>query len=308
MYAQKEKPAENKASAVANTVTQKENGGKQGFGFMDNRPEAVVQGKFREMANGSSQIGQFRSSKNHVDKKFQPLATGRNVVLQGRFTGTLGGIFSSLTPVALGATGTYYNTLWNALNNSATAIAVENAGGMANFDPTTNTLNLKFQILKELLSHRGGQALDPNVLADHVALITHELSHAHDSVVLNKELKGEQGANGLDKITNVMMTEVQAWEREARTRQRLLAPGVDDPLWDSWFDLVPLMIVDYAALQGNRNNNEVVSRYYRYLRRELVALDGDLGRMNTWFAANGATVSGEIMRLANALVQARDTI
>jgi len=37
MYAQVEKPKENKSRAVANSIAQKKNNGKQGFGFVDNR-------------------------------------------------------------------------------------------------------------------------------------------------------------------------------------------------------------------------------------------------------------------------------
>ncbi|MEM5548761.1 hypothetical protein [Pseudoalteromonas fuliginea] len=42
MYAQVEKTKENKSRAVANSVGQKKSNTKQGFGFVDNRPEAVV--------------------------------------------------------------------------------------------------------------------------------------------------------------------------------------------------------------------------------------------------------------------------
>ena len=37
MYAQVEKPKENKSRAVANSVAQKKSNVKQGFGFVDNR-------------------------------------------------------------------------------------------------------------------------------------------------------------------------------------------------------------------------------------------------------------------------------
>jgi hypothetical protein len=53
MYEQVEKPKVNKSRAVANSVTQKKNSVKQGFSFVDNRPEAVVQRKLQEMANNN---------------------------------------------------------------------------------------------------------------------------------------------------------------------------------------------------------------------------------------------------------------
>lgn len=46
MYAQKEKPVENKASAVANSIAQKQSNVKQGVGFVDNRSESIMQRKF----------------------------------------------------------------------------------------------------------------------------------------------------------------------------------------------------------------------------------------------------------------------
>ncbi len=49
MYAQGEKPKENKSRAVANSVAQNKGNAKQGFGFVDNRSEAIVQRKLQEM-------------------------------------------------------------------------------------------------------------------------------------------------------------------------------------------------------------------------------------------------------------------
>ena len=51
MYEQVEKPKENESQAVANAVAQKKDGGKQDFGFVDNRPEAAAQRHMQERAN-----------------------------------------------------------------------------------------------------------------------------------------------------------------------------------------------------------------------------------------------------------------
>ncbi|MZI92909.1 hypothetical protein F9817_06830 [Vibrio sp. CAIM 722] len=48
MYEQVEKTKENKSWAVVNSVGQKKSNGKQGFGFVDNRPKAIVQRVFSE--------------------------------------------------------------------------------------------------------------------------------------------------------------------------------------------------------------------------------------------------------------------
>ncbi|MEH6348319.1 MAG: hypothetical protein V7785_24695 [Bermanella sp.] len=65
MYAQVEKPKENKSRAVANSVGQKRSSVKQGFGFVDNRPEAIAQRKRQELAHNSSQVKQLRSFKKN---------------------------------------------------------------------------------------------------------------------------------------------------------------------------------------------------------------------------------------------------
>jgi hypothetical protein len=56
MYAQKEKPKENKNRAVANAVALKKSNGKQGFGFVDNRHETVVQRKLQGGLNESARV------------------------------------------------------------------------------------------------------------------------------------------------------------------------------------------------------------------------------------------------------------
>lgn len=58
MYEQVEKPKKNKSRTVANSVAQKRSNGKQGFGVVDNRTEAVAQRKLQEMANNSPQAKQ----------------------------------------------------------------------------------------------------------------------------------------------------------------------------------------------------------------------------------------------------------
>lgn len=55
MYEQVKKPKENKSRAVANSVAQKKSNVKQGFGFVDNRPEVMNQRKVQEKVNGISQ-------------------------------------------------------------------------------------------------------------------------------------------------------------------------------------------------------------------------------------------------------------
>jgi hypothetical protein len=55
MYTQVDKSNDNKSRAVANSVAQQKSNGKQGFGFVDNRHEAVVQRKLNKIANEDTQ-------------------------------------------------------------------------------------------------------------------------------------------------------------------------------------------------------------------------------------------------------------
>lgn len=55
MYEQVEKPKGNRSRTVANSVAQKKSYVKQGFGFVDNRPEAIAQRKLINMVNSSLQ-------------------------------------------------------------------------------------------------------------------------------------------------------------------------------------------------------------------------------------------------------------
>jgi len=51
-----DKTQENKRQSVANEVSQKQNGGRSTFQFMDNRPEAIAQRKLQEMVDNSPRV------------------------------------------------------------------------------------------------------------------------------------------------------------------------------------------------------------------------------------------------------------
>jgi len=66
MYAQVEKPKENKSRAVANSSPQKSSGGST-FQFVDNRPEAITQRKLQDMANHNPRVKQAAQLQKMVD-------------------------------------------------------------------------------------------------------------------------------------------------------------------------------------------------------------------------------------------------
>ncbi|MBT9314499.1 hypothetical protein [Leptothoe spongobia] len=81
MYEQVEKPKENKSRAISNFVSQKKSNEKQGFGFVDNRPEAAHQHNLQKMAANAS----------NSNKELQPIVDTRSIpssdngVIQGMF-------------------------------------------------------------------------------------------------------------------------------------------------------------------------------------------------------------------------------
>lgn len=71
MYAQKEKPKENKSKTVANSVVQKKGIGKPMFEFVDNRPETVTQRIQQNAMNNSSKIVDNQEVPNLSDNRTQ---------------------------------------------------------------------------------------------------------------------------------------------------------------------------------------------------------------------------------------------
>ncbi len=67
MYAQVEKPKENKSQAVANSVTQKKGTLKQDYSIINNRPEAIAQRKLQKILNTSARKSQPVQRENAVD-------------------------------------------------------------------------------------------------------------------------------------------------------------------------------------------------------------------------------------------------
>jgi len=72
MYAQVEKSKENKSRAIAKSLAQKKSNVKQGFGFIDNRPNTITQRKLQEVINGA----QTKQLKNTNDSVIQRVHCG----------------------------------------------------------------------------------------------------------------------------------------------------------------------------------------------------------------------------------------
>ena len=66
-----DKTEENKSRSAANADSQKQNGGKSEFQFVDNRPEAIAQRKLQELANNSPQAKQAAQLQAMPDNSLQ---------------------------------------------------------------------------------------------------------------------------------------------------------------------------------------------------------------------------------------------
>ncbi|MDO6686996.1 MULTISPECIES: hypothetical protein [unclassified Agarivorans] len=71
MYAQVEKPKENKSRVVASSVAQKKNDVKQAFGFVDNRSDAVTQRRLQKTISDSQRIMQLMAIRESVNNNSQ---------------------------------------------------------------------------------------------------------------------------------------------------------------------------------------------------------------------------------------------
>lgn len=69
MYAQVEKPKENKSQSVTKGLSQLQSGGESTFQIVDNRPEAVAQRKLQEMANNSHRDNRSQQKEQLIQKK-----------------------------------------------------------------------------------------------------------------------------------------------------------------------------------------------------------------------------------------------
>lgn len=84
MYAQVEKPKEKKSRAIANSFAQKKSRGKQGYRFVDNRPEVITQRTTQEMINSSPQASQQGTSMDRELPFVKSQGSRQNSINKGR--------------------------------------------------------------------------------------------------------------------------------------------------------------------------------------------------------------------------------
>lgn len=297
MYEQVEKSKENTASAdwrksrsVANSVAQKKSNIKQGFGFVDNRPKTIVQRKLQEMATDYSERNFQIEGKNINTVNMSNVKSDLGIV-QGKFVDLEGMKLDKAVPELIKAGGTQYEALWYPLKGSTKSVHIAPTDGMSSYDPSTNTLYFKPEIVNSLLD----ADLDPAVRVSHIAAITHEMQHAYDHMVAEMEVDGGLPDEATKKI---LTTELRAWASEAvsaiQMGQKMEAMDEEKgKLIESWLSYESTMLENL----GEHKQNEIIKRLYNYIRRGVSP--SDTSEIPQWAKANATFINDLASPLKN---------
>jgi hypothetical protein len=179
MYAQAEKPEE-KSRVAANSVTQKRNDEKQGFGLVDNRPEAVTQRKLR--------------------KTLRCISLATNSILKGVAMGSSSGKNSTLQRMAVECVVKAKGV------NGSNGLGYAKGGGNKNV--IKNYMENHPQILDRMNIKGGGDSPDPYTCAEPKAYYEalQELS--------SKTLTQYPDITGVEGLTNAHVTDITQKETE----------------------------------------------------------------------------------------------
>lgn len=279
-----DKAQENKSQSVSAADSQMQNGGKSTFQFADNRPEAVTQRKLQELANNSPQIRQLGV--------FQEIAN-REEPIQGKFIGDLALPLAEINPSLMGLADSYFMRFYKELSEHETPILV--VEGKTSYDPNNKTLYLngkQIEFLKKYTREfdKGkSQEGDGAVASSHIAMISHELSHARDHIIKGKDVDSSTKA--------VIDSELRAWAVEAISAIEVATQVKEmdkdkNILVESWVSIEPKMLDDLAA---NADSNEVINRLQRYIIRGVKMKDPQL--IQEWVSDNKEFLLVEINKL-----------
>lgn len=247
MYAQKEKPKENKSKAVANSVGQKKSNVKQGFGFVDNRSESLLQ-----RDNSRSKPKSFRSNEI-VQGKFDQAGSWMQDVSDAELVSKFGGTTQSL---------------WTALRNIGHFIAINEGGSGGSFNFSTFTITLSANYMRAIKDYidRGTKAA---VLSEAISSLTHEMSHAHDRFV-QRERPRDKGDGTDTWVTGVLKTELKAWMKESRSAlENRDGKGIDpgdrnQELIKGWLGVYYTLAQEKDVIAADIYENPVIGRLHLY--------------------------------------------
>lgn len=206
--------------------------------------------------------GKALSVQGSTDK----LASSKNSrgVLQGKFKDLDGMKLGKADPVILKNYTSYYSWLYYQLKGAKEIINVLPTDGMSSYDPETQTLYFKPQIVNDLFD----DDLSSAVRVSHTATIAHEMQHAHDHIVSGFELRGGDVNTSTEKV---LRTELRAWAAEAVTaiqegvRLKAMDPERGE-LITGWMAYESDMLTDLETYKGT---NCIVKRLWSYISREI---------------------------------------
>ncbi|NEP50137.1 MAG: DUF4157 domain-containing protein [Moorea sp. SIO3C2] len=203
-----------------------------------------------------------------------------NEKVQRKFVGSLGEVMeSAFDPKVLGVTDTWYDIVYNNLKNSKKELRCEE-GEAVRFNFVTNTLEIRRNLYREILKlnkkrrekSKEWTKQDEALFAEHISKLTHELSHAEDILLYEKEIPTPLK----QRTMAVLETEVRAWAREASQLGKQLNKDysrLSSTLQSLIYGWKTFKRSDLESVNEHKKDSELHRRLFDYIRREIKATE-----------------------------------
>jgi hypothetical protein len=223
--------------------------------------------------------------------------------VQMKFAGTFGAILEhTLSPARLRAKGTFYEAMFNALKDAQEVLKIED--GSTLYDRSTKVLRINGTVVEMLSNYAGDDKAELDAaLVGHIASLTHEMSHAHDHLLKNREIVASKD-NFDQHIATVLDTELRAWSREAVVAAQLSKDGTSldeeqKSLVAGWREIDSAMVHD---LKGSRTN-KVIQRLFDYIQMESGGKFQSFAEYQSWVDAHPDVVETPITTLKAQVIK-----
>jgi hypothetical protein len=310
MYAQVEKPKENKSQSLTNTVAQKQSGSEYTFQFVDNRPEAVVQRKLQEMVNNSNPVEQLQPIQKKENKTglpdnlktgignltyTQPIQLSADETILQIGKQLLGKTFSSVS-VAVGAIATFASVptwvVWSVsgmLIVAAVAALKRYKSGEEEVDPQ---LEAAREHVDEFVDLTNGDSPVNNVVGNittrdwyKAGQLNWEIKICFFSLVLNA-LDGAVARSKFAEIVNQLAINAGEDANQALTTLNLVLPVDADVEFAEEVDQTPTEVQNMiAVLRSNMDKKKRIKHFGNLDRIEK--------KITTWFSTNKTDLEHE---------------
>jgi hypothetical protein len=290
--------------AVEQPVRESGDGG-SAYYFADNRPEFAARENLQAMAKNSPRVSQLKALQKMADDGGQaggfsrlqsmtehaPIAAAHRLltqitaqqlsrsqprqlvantggVLQGKFDQDGEWMQEVDDATLLEKFGQTTASLWKALRDLDSDLAVKAQGSGANFNFETFILSIASDWLRDIKKY-----VDDGTKADGldaaVSSLTHEMSHAHDRFVKKESPRGKSKETDA-YVAAVLKTELRAWMKEARSaRENSKEKGinlgdVNNQLIIGWLGVHYTIADGKDILAADEYKNPVVGRLKKY--------------------------------------------